>query len=330
MILVVLVMLGSALNVSAAPAKTYVLKLAYAASDKTITGDTSVAIKKGLEEGSAGRIKVEIYPNAQLGGDRELLEGCQAGDISMVIQATAPQVSFIPQVAIFDMPATLTDPWVTLKMLNDTAFRKKMNTYYEKAGLKLVQIVPSAHREMSSNLPVYKMEDFKGIKIRTMENPYHMAYWKALGANPTPLSFSELYIALQQNLVQAQENPIEVLTASKLGEVQKYVILTHHILFINTAVMNKSLYDGMPADLKKLVDKVLYETGVQSVDAALKKVVDVTATLKGQGKEIIQPSADMYARMKEAAKPVYEMIASKVGKDLVDLMLKDYAAASKK
>jgi tripartite ATP-independent transporter DctP family solute receptor len=325
--ILVLSLVGAA-SLSAAP--IYNLKLTGAASDKSSAGDTAAMIKSRLEAESGGRIKVEVYLNAILGGDRELLEGCQAGDISMVMQATAPQVSFIPQLAVFDMPAALTDPDAAIKVLSSGAFRTKISAYYDKAGLKLLQLAPSAFREMSSNKAVRAMDDFKGIKIRTMENPYHLAFWKGLGANPTPLAFSELYIALQQNLVQAQENPVEVLTASKLGEVQKYVILTHHILFINTVVMNKKLYDGMPADIQALLDKVIYEAGLVAYKKAMVRADEVLAQLKSQGKEVIQPTPEVYAKIKDAAMPVYAMIAKAVGQDLVDAMLTEYNAAVKK
>ena len=309
--------------------KVYTLKFAFAAAANSTSGQTAYLIKSRLEAESGGRLKVEVYPGGQLGGDREMIESCQAGDISIVFQATAPQVSFIPQVAVFDMPAVLTDPQVALKMLGSGVFRDKIGTYYEKAGLKLVQLAPSAFREMSSNKAVRSMDDFKGIKIRTMENKYHMAYWKSLGANPTPLAFGELYIALQQNLVQAQENPIELQIAAKLGEVQKYQILTHHILFIATAVMNKALYDSMPADLQALIMKVNYEAGAEGLKAALASADSTIATLKSQGKEIIQPTAEMYAKMKAAAQPVYDMIKKDIGADLVDAMLTAYQAAAK-
>lgn len=313
----------------AAPDKVYTLKLAYAAAAASTSGKTVEWIKAKLEAESGGRLKVEVYPGGQLGGDREMIEACQAGDISIVYQATAPQVSFIPQVAVFDMPAALTDPQVALKMLGSGVFRDKIATYYEKAGLKLVQLAPSAFREMSSNKAVRSMADFKGIKIRTMENKYHMAYWKALGANPTPLAFGELYVALQQNLVQAQENPVELLIATKLGEVQKYVVMTHHILFIATAVMNKQLFDGMPKDLQDLIMKVNFEGGAEGLKMALASVDTTLATLKSQGKEVIEPTPAMFAAMKKAAQPVYDMIKKDVGADLVDAMLKAYEAAKK-
>ncbi|MFH2114913.1 MAG: TRAP transporter substrate-binding protein [Spirochaetota bacterium] len=304
------------------------LKFAFAAAADSTSGKTAYMIKDRLEAESGGRLKVEVYPGGQLGGDREMLEACQAGDISIVFQATAPQVSFIPEVAVFDMPAVLTDPQVAVKMLGSGVFRDAIGKYYERAGLKLVQLAPGAFREMSSNKAVRSTDDFKGIKIRTMENKYHMAYWKSLGANPTPLAFGELYVALQQNLVQAQENPVELLLASKLSEVQKYVILTHHILFIATAVMNKDLYDGMPADLQSLIMKVNYDAGVEGLKNALASAESTLKSLKEQGKEVIQPSAEAYSSMKAAALPVYDMIRQDVGTELVDSMLAAYKAAS--
>ncbi|MDP3180111.1 MAG: TRAP transporter substrate-binding protein DctP, partial [Spirochaetaceae bacterium] len=131
--------------------KVYTLKCALAAAANSTSGQIATIIKNRLEAESGGRLKVEVYPGGQLGGDREMLEACQAGDISIIFQATAPQVSFIPQVAIFDMPAVLTDPDVALRMLGSGVFRDKIGAYYEKAGLKLVQLAPSAFREMSSN-----------------------------------------------------------------------------------------------------------------------------------------------------------------------------------
>lgn len=309
--------------------KVYNLKIGFAAAANSTSGKQSYMIKDRLEKQSNGRIKVEIYPGAQLGGDREMLEACQAGDLAIVVQATAPQVSFIPQVAVFDMPAALTDPQVALKMLGSGVFRDKISTYYEKAGLKLIQLAPSAFREMSTNKAVRSMDDFKGIKIRTMENKYHMAYWKALGANPTPLAFGELYVALQQNLVQAQENPVELLIASKLSEVQKYVVMTHHILFIATGVMNKALFDSMPADLQALIMKIFYEGGEEGLRMALESVDTTLVALKKMGKEVIQPTQEMYVKMKAAAQPVYDMIKKDVGADLVDAMLTAYEAAAK-
>ena len=196
----------------------YTLQLAYAAAEDKINSPIMKQFKENVEKKSNGKIKIDIYPNSQLGGDRELIESCQAGNIAIVIQGTSPQVNFIPKLAIFDLLNLFEDIDVAYKVLTGP-FREKIAAEYEKAGFKLLCMVPVGMREMTSKKPITKIEDFKGVKIRTMENPYHIAYWKALGANPTPLAFSELYMALQQGTVDAQENPYAAVIASKFYEV---------------------------------------------------------------------------------------------------------------
>jgi tripartite ATP-independent transporter DctP family solute receptor len=312
---------GSKTQYVSADEKQYVLQLAYASAEDTVTGVTVKQAKEAIEKTSKGKIKIEIYPNAQLGADRELLEGCQAGNIALVAQATSSQISFIPALAVFDMPSIFSDMDNASKALTGE-FRKKIAAEYEKAGFKLLMIAPGGFREMSCNKAIRKFEDFKGIKIRTMENPYHMAYWKALGANPTPLAFSELYIALQQGLVNAQENPYEVLIASKFVEVQKYVINTDHIMFMNTVIMNKQLYNKMPADCKKIINRCMNEASVYAVKSAIERAKAALAVIKKKGLEVIDLPATEHRKMQKAAKPVYDMIRQKVGNQLVDALLK--------
>lgn len=303
----------------------YNLQLALSAADSSPAGITAKKVKELMEEKSNGKITVDVYPDAQLGGDRELIESCQAGNLAMVSLTTAPMVNFIPELAVFDMPVALSDLDVAKKVLSGP-FRDKIGEKYENAGFKLLMMAPDSYRVMSSNIPVKKIEDFNGIKIRTMENKYHMAFWKALGANPSPLAFSELYIALQQGLVDAQENPYATIIASKLYEQQKYIINTNHIMFLSTTVMNKDLYDSMPSEYQKIVDEVFaeadqyaFETGKQEADKSIKQ-------LKDAGLEIIDLPQDVVQKMKEAAEPVYDMIREDIGADLVDSLLKELDA----
>ena len=197
---------------------------------------------------------MELYGDASLGGDRELLESCQAGTIAMVDQATSPQVSFIKEVGVFDIPGVLTDIDQTIRFLQGPFF-DYMQKYYEKAGVRLLRMAPSGFRELSSNKEIRSFEDIKGLKLRTMENQYHMAFWKACGANPTPLAFGELYIALQQGLVQAQENPI-INVASKFIEVQlSDHDPSHHLRRHHNHEPQK--WNSLPAELKTLVNDTM-------------------------------------------------------------------------
>jgi tripartite ATP-independent transporter DctP family solute receptor len=316
---------------STAEEKEYTLQLAGAYPS---TGDTPRAlatkkIKELIETKSNGKIKVEVYLDNQLGGDREILEGCQAGNIAMVSQTTAPQVGFVPELAVFDIPMLFENLDVARKALSEPSFREKLAQRYEKAGLKLLLFEPIYYRETTTNKPINKLEDFKGLKIRTMENKYHLAFWKALGANPTPLNFSELYVALQQGIVDAQENPYEIVWASKFYEVQKYLINTHHIAFILSIVMNKDLYDGMPDRYKQIINESMKEAADYLFERAKAQNDQMLAALKEKGMTIIDPTPELRAEMQKAAAGVEQMVRQDVGNEVVDELMRAIEAAKK-
>lgn len=295
-------------------------QIALSANESSPGGVTANKVKEIIEAKSNGSLQVEVYPNAQLGGDRELIESTQAGNLSMATLTTAPMVSFIPELAVFDMPVALSDLEVARKVLNGP-FRELIASKYEAAGFKLLMMVPDSFREMSSNVPVYKFDDFKGIDIRTMENKYHMAFWKNLGANPSPLAFSELYIGLQQGLVDAQENPYATLVASKLYEQQKYIINTNHIMFISTTVMNKGLYDSLSDEQKLILEESFIEAQDFGFAEGKRQADESLAFIQKEGLEVIDLASEEYAKMQEAAGPVYEMIREDIGTELVDALL---------
>ncbi|EFC90897.1 TRAP dicarboxylate transporter, DctP subunit [Dethiosulfovibrio peptidovorans DSM 11002] len=311
-------------------AKKYTLQLAgaYPSTGGTPRALATEKIKELIEAKSGGNITVNIYLDNQLGGDREILEGCQFGDISMVSQTTAPQVAFIPELAVFDIPMLFDDLDVARKTFTGP-FRAELDEWYEKAGLKLLLFEPIYYRETTSSKALKKIDDFKGLKIRTMENEYHMAFWKALGANPTPLNFAELYVALQQRLVDAQENPYEVIWASKFYEVQKYLTNTNHIAFILSITMNKDIYDGMPDDYKAIIDESMKEASDFLFDLAKSKNDEMLASLEKVGMNVETPNAELKAELKKAAATVENMIRKNVGDGVVDSIIKASESAKK-
>jgi len=314
--------MGYTANVEAAapaakPEYTLQLAGAYPSTGNTPRAFVTQKIKEMIEQRSNGKIKVEVYLDNQLGGDREILEGCQVGGIAMVSQTTAPQVTFIPELAVFDIPMLFDNLDLARKVLSGP-FRQKLEPLYEKAGLKLLLFEPIYYRETTTNKPIKTINDFKGIKIRTMENKYHMAFWKALGANPTPLNFSELYIALQQGIVDAQENPYEIVWANKFYEVQKYLINTHHICFILSIVMNKGLYDSMPAEYKKIITDSMNEASDMLFENAKANNEALLANVVKQGMTVIELTDDMKQGMDKAAKGVEQMVRKDVGNGIVD------------
>ena len=154
---------------------------------------------------------------------------------------------------------------------------------------------------MSTNKPVNSFADFKGQKIRTMENSYHLAFWKALGANPTPMSFSEVYIGLQQHTIDAQENPYEVIVSNNLYEQQDYVVETNHLPHLISLIVNDEFFKDLPKDEQEIMTEA-----AQLATAYAREQSD--ARIADSGTEIITLSDETRKEIREAAKGVYESI----------------------
>lgn len=291
-------------------------------AEDTVTHLMTLKFAELLKQKSGGTYTADVYPSGQLGGDRELLQSCQAGDIAFVLQTTAPQVNFVPKLSVFDLPNLF--PTIQVARNSIDKFLPTVAKEYEKAGFKILGIGDQGFRVMSSNKKVEKLADFKGIKIRTMENKYHIAYWKALGANPTPLPWGEVYLSLQQGTIAAQENPLEVIVAGKLYEQQKYAILTNHVLHSITITMSKKIYDKLPAEDQKIIQDTATETVKWGRDQANKRVEDRLNVLKKNNCEIITLSPQTFADMLKASEGVYKTIRKDVGeafaKELEDIV----------
>lgn len=312
---------------AAATAAPKEFAIANDSTDDTVTGLMTQKLKEVLEAKSKGAFKVAAFPNSQLGSDREITQSCQNGELAFVVQNTAPQVNFVPKAAVFDLPNLFLNKKVARAALDK--FQKDIEPEYAKAGIVMLGFGDQGFRVLSSNKAINKIEDFKGLKLRTMENKYHVQYWQSLGANPTPLPFSELYLALQQGTVTGQENPYEVIVATKLYEVQKYVIDTNHLFHTITIIMSKNIYDQLTPEEQKLVRDAAREVIVWGREQADKRHADRVAILKKNNVQIIKLSEKLLGEMQAKSKPVYDNISKAVGADLVKKLQNAVKEASK-
>ncbi len=315
---------------TAAPASSdqvYTITCSHATAETTSLHAGSVAFKDYVEKASNGRIVVNIYPNAQLGGDRETIEGVQTGEITMMSSSNAVQVNFVPDAVIYDMPFLYPTTEFGRKVLDNEDFKSAISKSYAAAGFHYMGASDQGFRTLTCNKPVKTPDDLKGMTIRTMENEYHMATWKALGANPTPLAFNELYTALQQGTVDAQENPIELIYSQKFYEQQKYIVGTNHIFQTIVWIMNENFYQSLPDDLKKVVD----EGAAVAVEAARKFQDDNLAKnseeIKKGGSEFIDLSADELAAFSAKVGGVYDMVKKDCGTEVYDAYMAAVDAA---
>lgn len=293
--------------------------------DGTVLGD---AMHSGIEAAAAwtnGSFKVNFYQGGQLGGDAELISGMQMGSVDMYTGAPTSQTTVIPELAVLDIGGLYKDTAQATAVLAD--FQDQLNSYYQKANLELLAIYSPAFRILTSNKPVQTAEDLKGLNIRTQENEYHMAFWKELGTNPTPLAFGELYIALQQGMMDAQENPWASIVGAKLNEVQKYMVETNHIPFVTTFVISKAKFDSL-SDNQKLALTQLIEyikryqlAGAAADDERLKQIC-----IDG-GSEVSPVSEDVLALYPAATQAVVDLMKTKIDPALVDAYVQAAQAA---
>ena len=281
-------------------------------------------IAKKVEEATEGKMKVEYYPNSQLGNDQELQAQMLAGDIDFVIAQTAQTVSFVPEVAIFDLPMVFAkyDAKTIDYALNNSPFADKINEAYKAKNMRIMHYLQGAtFRETTSNKKIEKLDDFKGLKIRTMENTNHMAFWKALGAAPTPLPWPEVYVSLQQGLVHGQENATDTCVGANLQEVQKYLIMTHHILYCNQFLINNSKFEGLDPLYQGVLEKAIKEAATD-IEAKLVTIdKDNRDKLVAGGMELVEFEASFIDEVLDKAKGVYESIGKDIGQDYVDALL---------
>ncbi len=270
------------------------------------------AFAKYLEEKSNGELKVKLYPMGQLGGEKDMTEGLQLGTIDFVASSIGVTATFVPMLDVLNLPFLFKGPDHFLKVMESDAGKallKKAQEEAEKVGLKLLSIAgPMFRIPMNGVRPIEKLEDFKGLRIRTMQVPLHIEAYKALGATPVPLAFGELYTALQTKVVDGNENGPATLVAMKFYEVQKYasylpVLSNGGILLMSLKTWNKLSEEeqNLILEATEAWAKTMNEEGLKQDQEALK-------ILEENGIKVSYPE-DLTPFI-EACKPVYEKFFS--------------------
>ncbi|MEL7622378.1 MAG: TRAP transporter substrate-binding protein [Clostridiales bacterium] len=308
---------------AAAPAVAeYIIKVGHTTSENHSSHLTFVKFKELVEAKSAGRIGVEIYPNGTLGNDRECIEGVQMGTITMTGISSAMVAQFEKSLSIFDLPFLFPNRETAYKVFEDPAVGGVLKTNMEAKGFVCLGFAEAGYRNLTTTAKQVKtMADLKGMKIRTMSSNYHVAAWEAYGASPTPISFSELYTALQQKTVDGQENPYGLILSQKFNEVQPYCTETGHILTVVPLIINKEFVDSLPDDLEKAVleagaEAVQYNYGLaqEEEETAKQELID-------SGMEIFPLANEEKDKFRKAAMVVYDAMKAEIGSDIIDAAL---------
>lgn len=301
----------------------YSWPLATASPEDTVTQIFSEKFAEEVSRLSDGKMKIQVYPNSTLGGDRDLLETCADGDIPFVVQNTAPQVTFMSDLAVFDLPCVFDSLDDCREKIDDPAFYEMISDVYTDGGYHLLGMADQGFRVMSSNKKVETFADFKGQKIRTMENSYHLAFWKALGANPTPMSFSEVYIGLQQHTIDAQENPYEVIVSNNLYEQQDYIIETNHLPHLISLIVNDDFFQNLSEEEQSIMTEAAETATAYAREQSDERIADKIKVIEDSGTEIITLSDEVRSEIREASQGVYDSIKEAIDEDIYDSYMED-------
>ena len=301
--------------------QTYAWPLATCSTEDTITHVFAQTFAEEVERLSGGEMEIQVYPQSTLGGDRELMESCKDGDIPFVVQSPAPQVSFMPELCVFDTPCVFDDIEEARAAIDDPEFFSVIQGIYEDAGYQILGMADQCFRVMTSSEPFTGMESFKGQKIRTMENTYHIQFWNAVGASPTPMTFSEVYIGLQQGTIDAQENAYELIVSAKLYEQQEVLVQTNAVPDYITLIVSDDFFRDLDKEQQQIVREAAAIAQEKARESADERREQRGEELAAEGMEIVEIDQQTWEEMQEACQPVYENIRKQAGDELVDLYM---------
>ncbi len=212
-----------------------------------------------IEERTDGQIKIDTYPNSQLGTEEQILEGAIFGSIDIVIAGAGQVGNLFKPINVLEMPYTFKDNDHVLKFARSEIGQQMFADLGQEFSLKVLTAMTYGTRQLTSNKPIYTPEDLEGFKLRVPEQQVTLAYARAMGADPTPIAFQEVYMALQQGVVDGQENPLPTIQAMKFYEVQDYINLTSHVINCGTFVMNGAKFNGLSEENQKIMLDVFSE-----------------------------------------------------------------------
>ncbi|HRJ59972.1 MAG TPA: TRAP transporter substrate-binding protein [Azospirillaceae bacterium] len=301
-----------------------VIKFSHVVSPETPKGKGAEKFKQLAEAATAGKVKVEVYPNSQLYKDKEELEALQLGAVQMLAPSLAKFGPLgVKEFEVFDLPYIFPSKEV-LRAVTDGPVGKGLLKKLESKGIVGLAYWDNGFKIMSANRPLKTPVDFKGLKMRIQSSKVLDAQMRALGSLPQVMAFSEVYQALQTGVVDGTENPPSNMYTQKMHEVQKHATLSDHGYLGYAVIVNKKFWDGLPADVRTALEKAMADATKYANDIAQKENDDSLAAMKAAGKtEFYTLSKEEREIWRKVLLPVHEDMASRVGKDLLQAFYKE-------
>ena len=301
-LVVLMLILVLALTVAPVWAKT-VLKLGTATQPAHIYNVAMERFAKIVAEKSNGELEVRVFPAGQLGSERDMVEGLQLGSLEMTLTSTGPLGNFVPQVKLFNLPFLFKDRQTCYRVL-DGPVGTKIADMFPRVGIRSLGWYENGFRNITNSKRAIRLPaDMKGLKIRVMEDDVFILTMKSLGASPLPMAFGELYTALEQKTVDAQENPLAVINSSRLFEVQKYLAMTGHFYSPAMLLISEIAWKALTPGQQRIISLAASQARDFERKISLEADQKLEAELKTSGMTVTHPDKNRFA---EAVNDVHE------------------------
>jgi len=278
---------------------------------------------------SGGKMKIAMFPGGVLGNDQANVSALQGGTLEMVVLNSGILASQAKEFGVFDFPFMFATPQEADAVV-DGPFGKMMHAKLEAKGIVGLAYWELGFRSITnSRRPINKVDDIAGLKLRVIPNAINVDWVKALGANPTPLPFPEVYAALDQKAIDGQENPATVIAANKFYEVQKYLVLSNHQYNPQSLIFSKKVWDTLSAGDRKILADAGVEAGKYQRQVAREAAGTALETLKKNGMQVTELAPAELAKFREAMKPVLAKHSEVVGADTVKALEAELAKVRK-
>lgn len=293
------------------------LKFGHLSTDESPLGQGALKFAELVANKSDNKIKVKVYSSGQLGSEAQQIGATQGRTQDFVMLSTTPLSSVVKELQIMDFPGIVSTNDEADALLDGPA-GVKMLSRFEPRNLVGLAFFENGFRHLTNNKkPVVKLEDMQGMKVRVQQSPSSIDVFQRLGANPLPMSWNQLYTALETRTVDAQENPIATIHMGKLHEVQKYMTLTGHAYGAHALIGSKKLWESMSADERKLISEAAVEARNFQRNLNREKEQATLAEMKATGLSVSPFAPAEFDKLRTAVQPVLEKYSKDIGADAV-------------
>lgn len=311
----------------AASAET-VIKIGHGAAESFHMHRALLKFEELVETGSNGEIDVQIFPSSQMGPDREMIEGVQTGVLEMAIPPSSFFAGWDPAFAVIELPYMYASKNIAFDVL-DGAAGDSMLARVENQGLVGLGWLELGVRNVTNNVrPIASPQDLEGVKLRTMKVPAHVATFESLGANPTPMNFGEVYSALQQGVIDGQENPLAIITSQRFYEVQKYLSTTGHVFAVYMPVVSKPFFDSLSAEHQQLIHASMARARAHQAELVAAEDASQLDEIRSAGVEVLELTAEQRQAFADQTESVRLQYRDEVGAEAYDAWVAAVGAAS--